>query len=92
MNKSAELIGYFVPPEVWVKMVLKHIKLSQSPGSLMLLASVLRGSERSTLRPFLHDVISILGDPDICRSVEVGDSVRAACNKCVGRVVSSISC
>ena len=52
-------------------MVLKHIKLSQSAGSLMLLAAVLRGSRNATLKPYLHDIISILNDPDICRSADV---------------------
>ena len=79
MNKSAELIGYFVEPEVWVKMVLKHVKLTQAAGALMLLASVLQGCQRSTLKPYLADITSVLVDPEICRSSEVRVQVYSSC-------------
>ena len=72
VNKSAELVGYFVDPEVWVKMVLKHVKLTQTSGSLMLLASVLQGCEGSQLTPYLIEITSVLVDPEICRSSDVG--------------------
>ena len=69
--KSAELIGYFVVPEVWCKLVLQNIKLSQSPGSLSILAAIIRGTHRDQLRPFLADIASIISDPGICRVAEV---------------------
>lgn len=62
-------------PEVWCKMVLQHIKLSQSAGSLLVLAGVIRGSNISTLAGYLHDICNILSDPDLCRIAEVSTYV-----------------
>ena len=74
MVKSAELIGYFVPPDIWCKMVLQAVKTTQSMGSLMVLSAILRGTERSQLKLHLVDVTSVLVDPSVCQLGEV--SVR----------------
>jgi dynein assembly factor 5 len=64
--KSAEMLGYFVRPEIWCKMVLQNVKMSQSASSLAILGSIIHGSERSQLQPFLVDIMNILTDPGIC--------------------------
>lgn len=56
-------------------MVLKHVKLTQAPGAVMLLASVLQGCQRSSLKPYLADITSVLVDPEICRAADVRRTV-----------------
>ena len=71
MTKSAELIGYFVPPEIWVKLVLQQLKLLQSAGTLHVLAAILRGSRGAEVRPYLHDITNMLTNPEICCVADV---------------------
>ena len=71
VKKSAELIGYFVSAEVWCKMLLKQVQLTQSAGSLLVLSCVLRGSERSQVKPYLHDICKTLTDPMVYRVADV---------------------
>ncbi len=73
MVKSAELIGYFVSPDVWVKMVLESVKTSQSFNTLMILAAVIRGSERGALRPYLEDIVNVISDPAIRTLADVSE-------------------
>ena len=80
VQKSCELVGYFVSPEVWVAMVVKNIKLSQSAGSLLVLGHVLRGSQRSALHPHLAELCAVLNDPAISRIADVsGGGHRGGC-------------
>ncbi|ELU05823.1 hypothetical protein CAPTEDRAFT_167239 [Capitella teleta] len=65
--KSAELVGFFVPPEVWVKMVLDHVKASQSPSSVLILSAIIRGSHRTSLKPHLEALCSVLADHNLCQ-------------------------
>ncbi len=65
MVKSAELLGYFVAPDIWVKMTLESVKLSQSFNTLMILSAVIRGSDPKKLPPFVQDVIAIISDATI---------------------------
>ncbi|XP_062607964.1 dynein axonemal assembly factor 5-like [Saccostrea cucullata] len=71
VQKAAELVGYFVSPEVWCKMILANVKSMQSFNPLMILAAVIRGSERSTLNPYLPKIITALNDSDICYTTQV---------------------
>lgn len=71
MIKSAELLGYFVTPEIWCKMVFNTVKSSQSFGPLMMLAAIVRGSSGALLKPHLSDISNALSDPDVCRLADV---------------------
>ncbi|KAJ8319390.1 hypothetical protein KUTeg_004481 [Tegillarca granosa] len=67
IKRSAELIGYFVDPEVWTTMILSHLKSSQSYSAVMVLSCIVRGSQREKLKPYLQkickeDVIEISQD------------------------------
>ena len=63
--KSAELIGYFVSPEVWVKMTLQSVKTSQSYNTLMVLSAITRGSNGQRLKPYLQDISRVISGPAI---------------------------
>ena len=69
--RSGELLGYFVLPEVWCKMVLQQVKLSQSAGALLVLSTLVRGARPDALLPVLQDVCNVLADPLVCRVAEV---------------------
>ena len=60
-----------MPPEVWVKVVLDHVKASQTFSSLMVIASIIHGSERTALQPYLQTISETIADSDICRIAEV---------------------
>lgn len=57
-TRSAELIGTFVSPEVFLKLILAMLKKSPSSSSLLILAAVIRGCPREALQPHLK-VISM---------------------------------
>ncbi|KAH3861633.1 dynein axonemal assembly factor 5-like [Dreissena polymorpha] len=69
--KAAELIGYFVDTEVWSKLILKGVKTLQNHSSIMVLAAVIRGTEKSKLMPHLNSILDTVYTPDICQSVVV---------------------
>ena len=58
-------------PETWVKMVLQQVKLMQSPGTLQVLAAIIRGSQAAQIKTYLPDICSILTDPSICNIADV---------------------
>ncbi|ESO87153.1 hypothetical protein LOTGIDRAFT_210534 [Lottia gigantea] len=89
VQRACELIGYFVSPEVWCKIVLNNLKSSQSYGSLMVTAAVIKGSERQSLKPFLPSICETLTLSDVCHSVQVGvenASVHVQLLSCVSSI------
>lgn len=74
MQRAAELVGYFVSPEVWCKMILANVKSMQSFSPVMILASVIKGSERSVLKPYLPQIVLTLNDTDICFTTQVHET------------------
>ncbi|XP_044931137.1 dynein axonemal assembly factor 5 isoform X1 [Mustela putorius furo] len=69
-TRSAELIGAFVSPEVFLKLLLSMLKKSPSPSSLLVLASVIRGCSREALQPHLKVIATELARPHICQGSE----------------------
>ncbi|XP_017311966.1 dynein axonemal assembly factor 5 isoform X2 [Ictalurus punctatus] len=70
--ESARLLGVFVSPEVFIKLLLAHVKssssCSRSPWApLMVLAAMLKGSNRKVLGPQLLQVGHVLAHPDVCQ-------------------------
>ncbi|MBN3308045.1 DAAF5 factor, partial [Amia calva] len=69
--KSAELIGTFVSPEVFLKLILGRLqKSSCSPAHLMVLGAVLRGSSGPALVPHLGKIAHMLSHPDVGQESE----------------------
>ncbi|XP_041085870.1 dynein assembly factor 5, axonemal-like [Polyodon spathula] len=86
---SAELIGTFVNPEVFLKMILTSLLKSPSPAHLMVLAAVIRGSSGETLKPHLVAIGDVLSNPDACQASEklvytekLGCCVQALITQC----------
>ncbi|XP_030068430.1 dynein axonemal assembly factor 5 [Microcaecilia unicolor] len=68
--KSAELIGIFVNPEVFLKLILSALQKSPSPSHLMVLAAVIRGCPNQMLIPHLNKIASTLSQPEVCQGSE----------------------
>lgn len=68
------MVGYFVAPEIWSKLVFKSVKTSQAPGCVMVLGEVIKGTERSALLPYLDSVCDVILAPDVCHTVQVTSS------------------
>jgi dynein assembly factor 5 len=71
VEHSAELIGYFVEPNVWMKLVLKGLRMSQSHGNILVIGAIIRGSQASLLLPHLDDLCQAVSSPDVCHTVMV---------------------
>ncbi|TRY97316.1 hypothetical protein DNTS_020600 [Danionella cerebrum] len=71
--ESAKLLGAFVSPEVFLKLLLPHVEDSSSCSSsylwapLMILGAVLSGSSVEGLRPHLMKIGDTLADPEVCQ-------------------------
>lgn len=74
--RSAELLGYFLEPPVWCKLVLQAVRTSQAAGPLMVLAAIVRGSQRELLREHLPDMAATLAHEDVCRTVQIDIQIQ----------------
>ncbi|XP_033695100.1 dynein axonemal assembly factor 5 isoform X2 [Tursiops truncatus] len=69
-TRSAELIGTFVSPEVFLKLILSMLRKSPSPSGLLVFASVIRGCPREALRPHVKVIAMELAHAHICQGSE----------------------
>ncbi|XP_062945575.1 dynein axonemal assembly factor 5 [Cynocephalus volans] len=69
-TRSAELIGTFVNPEVFLKLLLSMLKKSPSSSGLLVLASVIQGCPREALQPHLKVIATELAQAHICQGSE----------------------
>ncbi|CAI5675436.1 unnamed protein product [Oreochromis niloticus] len=71
---AAKLIGTFVPPPVFLKLLLDHVASPHSSSHpwapLMVLAAVLRGCSRPLLKPHIQQVANALAQPDVCQGYQ----------------------
>ncbi|KAM5229071.1 dynein axonemal assembly factor 5 isoform 2-T2 [Ctenodactylus gundi] len=67
--RSAELVGTFVSPEVFLKLALPVLR--KTPSSiLVVLASIIRGCPRDALQPHLQVIATELAQPCVCQASE----------------------
>ncbi|KAL8584267.1 hypothetical protein ACOMHN_034952 [Nucella lapillus] len=76
VERSAELIGYFVKPEVWVKLALNGLRASQSHGNVLVIAAIIRGCQASLLMPYVSGICQAITSPDICHTVQTPMQVQ----------------
>ncbi|XP_033282674.2 dynein axonemal assembly factor 5 isoform X2 [Orcinus orca] len=69
-TRSAELIGTFVSPEVFLKLILSMLRKSPSPSGLLVFASIIRGCPREALRPHVKVIAVELAHAHICQGSE----------------------
>lgn len=71
---AAKLLGTFVPPAVFLKMLLDHLENPYSSSHpwapLMVLAAVLGGCSKPLLKPHLEQIASTLALPDVCQDYQ----------------------
>ncbi|KAL0993430.1 hypothetical protein UPYG_G00107790 [Umbra pygmaea] len=71
--RSARLIGTFVNPDVFLKLLLDHVETpsSSSPHThIMVLSAVLAGCSRDRLRPHFQAIADTLVKPDVCQEYQ----------------------
>ncbi|XP_014839107.1 PREDICTED: dynein assembly factor 5, axonemal [Poecilia mexicana] len=71
---AAKLIGTFVPPPVFLKLILEHVTTPSSHSHpwtpLMVLAAVLGGGSKPLLKPHLQQVVDTLVQPEVCQEYQ----------------------
>lgn len=71
---AAKLLGTFVPPAVFLKLLLDHLTSPSSPSHpwvpLMVLAAVLDGCPGPLLAPHLALIADALVEPDVCQEYQ----------------------
>ncbi|XP_070838061.1 dynein axonemal assembly factor 5-like [Chaetodon trifascialis] len=71
---AAKLLGTFVPPVVFLKLLLDHVTSPSSSSHpwapLMVLAAVLGGCPKPLLKPHLEQITDTLARPDVCQEYQ----------------------
>ncbi|CAI9739172.1 dynein axonemal assembly factor 5-like [Octopus vulgaris] len=86
MLKSAKLVGYFVQIETWSHLLLDHICKNPDAASLMILAAIIEGCDRSELHGHLEAICNTLILPDVSYHLQV--NVLVELYHCVQSVLS----
>ena len=69
--ESAELVGFFVSPQVYCKLILPSIQTASSPSVLMTCAAIIRGTQQHILQPHLAEICDTLILPEVCCGEQV---------------------
>jgi len=80
VENAAELIGYFVPPDTYCKLVLATMEDSANARQLRVFAAILKGSSRTMLTEKLTDIGNFLKRAETCWSKEVQIVVKGTEN------------
>ncbi|XP_017886513.2 dynein assembly factor 5, axonemal-like [Ceratina calcarata] len=85
LERACEYMGYFVLPQTYFSLIVPTLEENLSVGHLRVFSSILKGSERSKLKPFLKDVAHFLAQPHICqsRSGEYQKELLACCSSLI---------
>uniref|UniRef100_A0A3Q3IMI8 TOG domain-containing protein n=1 Tax=Monopterus albus TaxID=43700 RepID=A0A3Q3IMI8_MONAL len=71
---AAKLLGTFVPPAVFLKLLLDHVTTSYSSSHpwapIMVLTAVLGGCAKPLLKPHLEQIANTLAQPDVCQEYQ----------------------
>nr|XP_046271608.1 dynein axonemal assembly factor 5-like [Scatophagus argus] len=71
---AAKLLGTFVPPAVFLELLLDHVTTPYSSSHpwapLMVLAAVLGGCPKPLLKPHLEQIANTLARPDVCQEYQ----------------------
>jgi hypothetical protein len=88
IENAAELIGYFVPPDIYCKLVLPTMEDSANARQLRVFAAILKGSDRASLQGKLTDIGNFSKHAEICWSKEVPVIVEESRNIMIYVVLS----
>uniref|UniRef100_A0A8D8SUP7 Dynein assembly factor 5, axonemal n=1 Tax=Cacopsylla melanoneura TaxID=428564 RepID=A0A8D8SUP7_9HEMI len=70
VERAAEMIGYFVPPNVYCPLILPVLNESCTVGHITVLAAILKGGSLEDLTPEVESIARFLAQPHICQSRE----------------------
>lgn len=70
IQRSAELVGYFVKAETWKKLVLTGLRQALSYNVVMTIAAIVRGSPKDVLVEHQTDLVNAILNPDVSHTVE----------------------
>ncbi|XP_046385055.1 dynein axonemal assembly factor 5 isoform X2 [Ischnura elegans] len=93
VEKSAELIGYFVPSHTYCGLILPVLENSPSSNHLFIFAAILRGSPKHELLKELQSIGKLLSTAAICQNIKSdfqGNLLK--CCQSVVLVCSETSC
>ncbi|XP_023244621.1 dynein assembly factor 5, axonemal-like [Centruroides sculpturatus] len=76
ISQSAELLGYFVKPNDWIKILLPTITSLPSAGNLLILSCLIKRSQKKLLESELDKVCNALAQSDVCRSFQVQEQLN----------------
>lgn len=68
---AAQMIGYFVPPDVYCRLMLSTVQDSTSAGPLRVLAAVIKSSLQTEIKPQLPALAELLASDVVCHSRQV---------------------
>ena len=80
VENAAELIGYFVPPDTYCKLILATMEDCANARQLRVFAAILKGSNRTTLTEKLTDIGNFLKHAETCWSKEVQTVIKGTEN------------
>uniref|UniRef100_A0A8D8SVG5 Dynein assembly factor 5, axonemal n=1 Tax=Cacopsylla melanoneura TaxID=428564 RepID=A0A8D8SVG5_9HEMI len=70
VERAAEMIGYFVPPNVYCPLILPVLNESCTVGHITVLAAILKGGSLEDLTPEVESIARFLAQSHICQSRE----------------------
>ncbi|XP_022193296.2 dynein assembly factor 5, axonemal isoform X2 [Nilaparvata lugens] len=73
VKRSAELIGYFVPVDVYCSQILPSLEETTSTGNLGILASAVQYSPAGSIETELANITKILNSDDCCFTVRASE-------------------
>jgi hypothetical protein len=89
-HQTADLLGYMLGPKAWAPLLLARLQEASAAtslrGNLILLAGMVGGAQRHSLRPCLEDVAFCLAADAVCR--DLTESHQTAVLECSGRLLA----
>ncbi|RUS89825.1 hypothetical protein EGW08_002437 [Elysia chlorotica] len=70
IQRSAELVGYFVKAETWKKLALTGLRQALSFNVVMTIAAIVRGSPKDVLIEHQTDLVEAVLNSDVCHTVD----------------------
>ncbi|KRT85897.1 HEAT domain-containing protein [Oryctes borbonicus] len=64
---ASEMLGLFVTPKTWTKIILPAIEDGAHYGHLSVLAALVRGCPQEIIQPHLEQIANLLADDSICQ-------------------------
>jgi hypothetical protein len=66
-------MGYFVPTDLYWKILIPKIRENHSPGQYVILAALLKHNSKSSITDRLEEIITDLADSEIRETREVSE-------------------